>query len=177
MGESEVNCRAAAEQLAAEIAERLLARGETVAVAECTAGGLIAHVLSNIPGCSRWFLGSVVPYHRTAKIVLLGVPADLLAREGSVSAATVAALAQGVRERMGATWGVAESGIAGPQTGRRSSKPAGETYVAVVGGQPGAPVVQRTQHVAGPDRGRIANKWAFAVATLELLAEVLRAER
>jgi nicotinamide-nucleotide amidase len=176
MPEDEAGLAERAARLAEEIAERLLARGETVAIAECTAGGLIAHTLSNIPGSSRWFLGSIVPYHRRPKIEMLGVPADLLAQEGSVSAAVVEALARGVRERMGATWGLAESGTAGPQTGRRSAKPAGETYVAVVGGPTGALVVQ-SRHMQGPDRGRVANKWAFAVAALELLTEVLQAER
>lgn len=161
-----------ARSLAKRIAERLLARGETLAVAEATAGGLVTHVLTNVPGSSRWFLGGVVPYHRAAKEQLAGVPGDLLDREGSVSGAVAQALAAGISRRLGATWGLGETGTAGPQTGRRSAKPAGETWIAVVGGSAGPPTAL-TRHVPGPDLGRVANKWAFAVAALELLAEAL----
>lgn len=161
-----------ANALAERIAERLLARGETVAVAEATAGGLVTHVLTNVPGSSRWFLGGVVPYHRAAKEHLADVAGDLLDREGSVSEAVAQALADGLRHRLGATWGLGETGTAGPQTGRRSAKPAGETWVAVAGGSAGPPAAF-TRHVQGPDLGRVANKWAFAVAALELLAEAL----
>lgn len=161
-----------ARALAGRIAERLLARGETLAVAEATAGGLISHALTSIPGSSRWFRGSIVPYHRIAKVQLASVPSDLLDREGSVSGAVAQALADGLRRRLGATWGLGETGTAGPQTGRRSLKPAGETWIAVVGGAADPPV-RLTRHVQGPDLGRVANAWTFALAALELLAEAL----
>lgn len=164
-----------ARALAEEIAALLTARGETLAVAECTSGGLIADLLTDVPGCSRWFIGSVVPYGGIAKERLLDLRPDLLAREGSVSEAVALALADGARRRLETTWGLGETGIAGPQASRRSTKAVGESCVAVAGGTPAGPVAV-FRAVRCPDRGRRANKCCFAVAALELLVETLRTE-
>lgn len=92
----------------------LLARGETVAAAESLTAGLFCSTLATVPGASATLRGGVVVYATDLKTALAGVPADLLAAHGPVSPETAVALADGVRERCGATWGVALTGVAGP---------------------------------------------------------------
>ena len=154
--------------LAPRIAVALTARGQTVAVAEASAGGRLSAALTVVPGSSAWFLGAAIVYSASAKEVLLGVSAADLAATGAVDAAAALLLARAVRDRLQAAWGVAETGVAGPQGGRRSRKPAGLAYVAVVG-PPGEAVREiRT----GRDE-REANQRSFAEGALALLAEVL----
>jgi PncC family amidohydrolase len=119
--------------LARAIAAALLARGARVAVAETTAGGLISARLLSVPGASAWFERGVVCYSARAKEETAGVPADILRSSGAVSVAAVTAMAEGLRERASVDYALAESGIAGPQAGRRSTKPAGSVVVAVAG--------------------------------------------
>jgi nicotinamide-nucleotide amidase len=153
---------------ARRIAAALTERGQTVAVAEASAGGRLSAALTAVPGSSAWFLGGAIVYSAAAKELLLGVGATDLAASGAVDPAAALLLARAVRDRLGATWGVAETGVAGPQGGRRSRKPAGLAYVAVVG-PPGEPVREvRT----GRDE-REANQQAFAFEALALLGEVL----
>jgi nicotinamide-nucleotide amidase len=110
---------------------RLLgARGATIAVAESCTGGLVAERMTRVPGSSAWFLGGAVAYSNQAKTSLVGVPADLLAREGAVSEATATALARGARDRFGASWGIGITGIAGPDGGT-PTKPVGTVHIAV----------------------------------------------
>lgn len=145
----------------------LLRRGERVALAETSTGGLIGAVLARQPDAERWFAGSIVAYAQSVQTGLLGLPPDLIAAAGIVSPDVSRYLAAAVAERFGVTWGVAETGIAGPQTGRRSAKPAGLAYLAVHGGN------QREREMrTGHDR-RVANKAAFAGAALELLRACL----
>lgn len=92
----------------------LLARGETVAAAESLTAGLFCASLSSVPGASATLRGGVVVYATDLKSSLAGVPADQLAATGPVSAETAAALAEGVRTRCAATWGVGLTGVAGP---------------------------------------------------------------
>jgi nicotinamide-nucleotide amidase len=92
----------------------LLGRGETVAAAESLTAGLFCATLATVPGASATLRGGVVVYATELKSVLAGVPADLLAAHGPVSPETAGALADGVRERCGATWGVGLTGVAGP---------------------------------------------------------------
>ena len=149
------------------IAQALDARGETLAVAETAAGGLISARLLAIPGASRWFLGGAVAYSAGAKAAWLGLSPEDLAGSGVVSAESAAAMARAARERLGATWGLAEAGIAGPQTGRRSTKPAGLVYVAVSG------LIDGVEEVRTGLEDRAGNQQAFAAAALRLLARVL----
>jgi nicotinamide-nucleotide amidase len=121
------------DELAQRIAGSLLARGARVAVAETTAGGLISARLLSVPGASSWFERGVVCYSGDAKQQATGVGADLLREHGAVSAETVTAMAEGLRSAAGVEFALAESGIAGPQNGRRSSKPAGSVVIAVAG--------------------------------------------
>ena len=154
--------------LATQIAALLIERGETVAVAETAAGGLISGALTAVPGASAWFLGGVVPYATHAKARWLGLQTDELAGAGVVSEPAAARMAAAVRLALGATWGLAETGIAGPQTGRRSTKPAGLVYFAIDG-----PVCEAREHTTGlPGRGE--NQAAFTEQALTLLLESLR---
>ena len=122
----------ASETLADCVARRLSARGETVAVAESCTGGLLGGALSAIPGSSAWFLGGVTSYSNEIKVASLGVDADVIEREGAVSEPVARAMAAGVRQRMGADWGVGITGIAGPGGGSEE-KPVGLVHVAMEG--------------------------------------------
>ena len=92
----------------------LLARGETVAAAESLTAGLFCATLASVPGASRTLRGGAVVYATDLKTTLAGVPAGLLAEHGPVSEPTATALAEGIRDRCGATWGVGLTGVAGP---------------------------------------------------------------
>jgi PncC family amidohydrolase len=160
---------AAAREIAHRIATLLVERGETLAVAETAAGGLISAALVAEPGASAWFLGGAVVYSGAAKAGWLGLAPERFASQGVVSEAGARAMAEAVRRALGATWGLAEAGIAGPQTGRRSSKPPGLAYLAVAGPRPAA-----RQVLTGLDE-RTANQAAFADAALTLLEAALGA--
>lgn len=157
----------AGEQLVG-LAERLqaicLGRELTVAVAESCTGGLVADAITDIPGSSGYFLGGVVSYADTAKAALLGVPTEVLAAHGAVSAQVGRAMAEGVRERFSADLAAAVTGVAGPDGGSEA-KPVGLTYVAVAAAQG----VDVRRFVWNGDRS--ANKEASAAAVLEILVE------
>jgi len=104
----------------------------TVATAESCTGGLIAQRITDIPGSSRYFLGSVVAYANTVKEQVLGVPKDTLARYGAVSEETAVAMAQGVKKLLKTDLALAITGIAGPQGGTEA-KPVGLVYISLVG--------------------------------------------
>lgn len=117
----------------ADLHEALLARGETVAAAESLTAGLFCARLAEVPGASATLRGGVVVYATDLKTELAGVPADLLAEHGPVSRPTAAALAEGVRERCGATWGVGLTGVAGPAP--VDGHAAGRVYVGISDGR------------------------------------------
>ena len=117
--------------LAQSIAGSLLAREAKVAVVETTAGGLISARLLSVAGASRWYDRGVVAYTGTSKQDLVGIETETLREQGSVSIPAVEAMASTFRERSGVAYCIAESGMAGPQTGRRSAKPAGTSVIAV----------------------------------------------
>jgi nicotinamide-nucleotide amidase len=100
--------------LPARVHRALLDRGETVAAAESLTAGLFCATLASVPGASATLRGGAVVYATELKSVLAGVPAGLLAAHGPVSPETAAALAEGIRERCGSTWGVGLTGVAGP---------------------------------------------------------------
>lgn len=109
----------------------LTGRGQTVAVAESLTGGLLAASLVEVPGASVVFRGGIVAYATDLKSALLGVPASLLERCGAVHADVAAAMAEGARRRLGATFGVATTGVAGPDPA--DGQPAGTVYIAASG--------------------------------------------
>jgi nicotinamide-nucleotide amidase len=119
----------AARELATEIIRLLTQAGQTVAAAESLTGGLVAAALTDVPGSSVAFRGGVVSYATDLKAQLLGVDAAMLARNGPVYAPVAVAMAEGVRGRLGATIGVATTGVAGP--GPQDGHPAGTVHVAV----------------------------------------------
>lgn len=119
--------------LARAIADRLLERGERVAVSETTAGGLCSARLLSVPGASGWFGGGLVPYIGVHRWEALGVDREIAREHGAVSPQWVTATAEGLLRATDAAWAVAESGIAGPQGSRRSPKPVGSVAIAVAG--------------------------------------------
>jgi len=152
-----------------------VARGESLAVAESATGGLILSLLTDVPGASAWLRGGLVPYTNETKRAILGVPAETLAAHGAVSAETALAMARGAARLFEATWAIGETGIAGPQTGRRSSKPAGLTYIAVAGARDIGEAIMRVERVLLEHPGdRVNVKRAFADAALALALRVLR---
>jgi nicotinamide-nucleotide amidase len=117
--------------LARQVIDMLTTRGQTIAAAESLTGGLVAAALTSVPGASVVVRGAVVAYATDLKAALLGVPADLLARNGPVDSGVAAAMAAGVRERLNATYGVSTTGVAGP--GPADGKPEGTVFIAVDG--------------------------------------------
>ena len=119
------------DQTLAEVAGEELARNKkTLAVAESCTGGVLAKLLTDIPGASRYFMYGWVVYSNQAKISELGVPADLIQRYGAVSEQVAQAMAQGARKKAGTDFAIATTGIAGP-TGGSEQKPVGLVYIAV----------------------------------------------
>jgi nicotinamide-nucleotide amidase len=123
--------------LESTVLERLRARGETLAVAESMSGGLLASRLTAIPGASAAFLGGAVAYSPAAKVALAGVDPVVIQAHGTVSEATTEALAAGIRTKLGATWGLAVTGNAGPSTDARGDvgqvNPVGTCILAIAG--------------------------------------------
>lgn len=114
-----------------EVVGRLLTdNGKTLGVAEACSGGLVGHRLTNVPGSSTYFRGSVVAYSDAAKAQLLGVQPQTLERHGAVSEAVVGEMASGVRERLASDIGIAMTGIAGPD-GATEDKPVGTACLAL----------------------------------------------
>lgn len=151
----------------AEIAKILIERGETVAVGESSAGGLVSASLLAVSGASKYFMGGGVIYTHRARKRLMKI--DFKDHPGvrSSSEPYASLLAGSVRELLSATWGLAETGAAGP-TGNSYGDDAGHTCVAVTG-----PVTDvRTLETASSDRE--ANMWAFTDEALELFIECLK---
>lgn len=113
------------------VGRELHKRGLVLAAAESCTGGLISHLLTNVPGSSQWFAGSVVAYADTAKIRILGLPGTMITAHGAVSREVVLAMARGVRDLLGTRAGIAVSGIAGPGGGS-PEKPVGTVWMAWV---------------------------------------------
>jgi nicotinamide-nucleotide amidase len=116
---------------AAAAVHRLVDRGETMATAESLTGGLVAATIVEIPGVSAVYRGGLVVYATELKHLLAGVPEELLADRGAVDPDVALALAEGARQRCAADWGLATTGVAGPEP--QDGKPVGLVYVAVAG--------------------------------------------
>lgn len=156
------------QEAAARVAALLAARGEKLAVAESSAGGLLSAPLLAVPGASAFFLGGAVIYTGTARQALLSIgPEDIEGMRPSTEP-YAALLARQVRQKLGADWGLAETGATGP-SGNRYGDAAGHACLAVSGSRG----LSRTLETASPDR--VANMEAFATAALELLEEALQA--
>jgi PncC family amidohydrolase len=151
--------------LAAEAVAALAAKGLTLATAEATTGGLIGHLLTEIPGSSHVFRGGVAPYGNSLKRAI-GIPASLLAEHGAVSREAAEALAIAVREWADTDIGLAETGIAGPG-GAEPDRPAGLFWIALAD----AGGVRSERFVFGGDRSE--NRRACAEAALRMLLDGL----
>jgi PncC family amidohydrolase len=157
------------DELAFNVGEMLVARGEKVAVSETTAGGLISARMLSVPGASRWFDGGIVPYAGAQRWEQLGLDREIAREHGAVSPQWVAATADGLKRALGPAWTVAESGIAGPQGSRRSPKPVGSVAIALSG--PNGTVTE--EHVFPGSRAEVMARISQRV--LELLTEQVRA--
>lgn len=155
------------EELAALVVARLTSRREKVALAESCTGGLLASLLTAVPGASAVLDLGVVAYANQVKTSLLGVDDGLLAAHGAVSEPVARALAEGVRRAAGATWGLGLTGIAGPGGGT-AEKPIGTVHLALAGPR-GTEAVARLYR---GDRDRVRRAAAFE--SLDLLLRALR---
>lgn len=141
-------------------------RGQTVATAESCTGGLLGSRITDVAGSSAYYMGGAVCYTAAAKRDLAGVDEALIREHGEVSEAVAVALAKGIRERFGTTWGVGITGIAGP-TGGTPQKPVGTVHIAVAG-----PDVHKHRHILwqGP---RVMVKWYSTQNALDLLRRMV----
>jgi nicotinamide-nucleotide amidase len=150
--------------LAEKLGHRLKTRGETVSIAESSAGGLISAALLAVPGASAYYLGGALIYTRQSRELLLGIPASALEGMRPATEDYALLLARTVRQKFGATWSIGETGATGP-TGNRYGDPAGHACIAVAG------PTERAITVETGLADRVANMRAFTRAALVLLAE------
>lgn len=153
---------------AARVIHLMAARGATLATAESLTGGRLAALATSTPGSSAVYVGGVVTYATALKVGLLGVPEDMVARYGVVSAECASAMAEGAVRVTGATYAMATTGVAGPD--RQEGKPVGTVYVAVAG-----PMGTRTAALSlSGSRGEIQDDTCREA--LALLVDVLHRE-
>jgi PncC family amidohydrolase len=152
--------------IAERIAPLLVARKQTIAVAESSTGGLISAALLAVPGASAYFKGSVVVYTRDARRILMDIPDDAMKGIRSASEAYARLLANHVRTRFSTDWGLSETGATGP-TGNRHGDAAGHSCMAVAGTET-AVITLETGSAE-----RLENMHAFAGTALELLLKEL----
>lgn len=148
--------------LAEQVAILLKQRRETVSVAESSSGGLIAAALLAVPGASAYFLGGAVVYTRKARELLMQLPREAVAGMRSASEPYALLLARTASQRLGASWGLAETGAAGP-TGNPYGDSAGHSCIAIAG------VAEEVMTLETGAADRLANMRAFAAAALQLL--------
>lgn len=152
----------------AEVLTALVRQRSTLAVAESLTGGLIGATITTVSGASKAFRGGVISYATDLKQALLGVPGDLLLREGAVHPEVAAAMAAGVARLCEATYGLAVTGVAGPEP--QDGRPVGTVYVAVSG--PHHEIHQRQLSLQG-SRERI--RIETMDQAIDLLASVVKA--
>ena len=155
-------------ELAQRVGDLSRSASKTIALGESCTGGLVGHLITEVPGASAYLRGGVVAYSDAAKASLLDVPPATLKEHGAVSAQVAIAMAGGARARFGADVGVAVTGISGP-SGGSAQKPVGLTYVAIADAS--GSEVRRFQWQGE----RSGNKIASARAVLDLLIERLGA--
>jgi len=153
--------------LGGAVGELLKRRKETLAVAESSAGGLINAALVAVPGASAYYLGGCIIYTAVGRSALLAISKEDMAGMRSASEPFARLLARRVREKLGATWGLSETGAAGP-TGNRYGDAAGHACIAVSG------PVEAVITVETRSADREANMWAFERRALELLQSCLQ---
>jgi PncC family amidohydrolase len=154
-------------ELGAAVGARLIERRQTLAVAESSAGGVINAALVAVPGASAYYVGGCVIYTAAGREALLGISAQDMAGMRSASEPFAQLLARRVREKLGTTWGVSETGASGPR-GNRYGDPAGHTCIAVSG------PLEAVITVETGSAAREENMWRFAQRALELLETCMR---
>jgi PncC family amidohydrolase len=154
-------------ELGAAVGARLIERRQTLAVAESSAGGVINAALVAVPGASAYYVGGCVIYTAAGREALLGISAQDMAGMRSASEPFAQLLARRVREKLGTTWGLSETGASGPR-GNRYGDPAGHACIAV-SGPLDAVITVETGSAA-----REENMWRFARRALELLETCMR---
>ena len=152
--------------IAEKIAEKLVARHQTIAIAESSTGGLISAALLAVPGASAYFLGSAVVYTRDARQILMDIPDEAMKGIRSASEPYAKLLASQIRQRFSTVWGLSETGATGP-TGNRYGDAAGHSCMAVAG--PATKVI--TLETGSNDRAD--NMQVFARTALNLLLQEL----
>ena len=155
--------------LAEKIAARLIERKEKIAIAEGSAGGLISAALLAVPGASAYYLGGAVIYTIVARKEIAGISNDEMKGIRAASEPYALMLARKIRDKHGATWGISETGAAGP-TGNRYGDPAGHSCTAIAG------LAEQAITLETGSADRVANMRAFAAAALELLQRHLLQE-
>lgn len=155
--------------LAAAVGALLKERGQTVAVAESAAGGLISAALVAVPGASAYYLGGGVIYTQASRRGVLHMPDEAYAGMRASTEPYALLNARTLRDHLGATWGLGETGASGP-TGNRYGDAAGHACIAVTG------PVERSLTVETRVADRAANMWMFTRAALELLEACLKAQ-
>ncbi len=153
--------------MAADVGALLKENGQTVAVAESSAGGIISAALLAVPGASAYFKGGGACYTGDAKQILMAVSDGAMGEARAATKAHALHLARAARERLRADWGIGETGAAGP-TGNRYGDPPGHTCIGVAG-----PSTERAIAISTGSENRGENMEAFARAALDLLAECL----
>ena len=154
-------------EMSSSLGELLKRTGQTLSVSESAGGGLISATLVAVPGASAYYVGGVVVYTRIAQRGLLQVPDQAMEGIRASSEAYAILNARTVRESLGTTWALSETGASGP-TGNRYGDSAGHSCIAVAG------PVERAITVETGDSDREANMWKFATAALELLEECVK---
>jgi nicotinamide-nucleotide amidase len=148
------------------VGELLSTRNETVGTGESCTGGYVSHLITSIPGSSSYYMGSVIPYSYDLKTMLLDIPEATLNQYGAVSEEVIRLMAEGVRKKLGVTWSLATSGIAGPG-GATPQKPVGTIWIACSG--PHGTKTRKLQL----NRDRIGNIEYTAFACLILLRKMM----
>lgn len=151
--------------LASVVGQLLRSAGQTLSVAESCTGGGLGHFLTSVSGSSDYFWGGIISYDNRVKVGLLGVDPETLADQGAVSAIVAEQMALGVRSRLGTTWALSITGVAGP-SGGSDTKPVGLVYIGMSG--PGNQTVSH-RYLFGTNRSRDFIRWLSACSALDLL--------
>jgi PncC family amidohydrolase len=152
--------------IAEQIAAKLIARRQTIAVAESSTGGLISAALLAVPGASAYFLGGAVVYTRDARRILMDIPDDAMKGIRSASEPYAKLLASQIRTRVATDWGLSETGATGP-TGNRYGDAAGHSCIGVAG------LEQYAMTLETGSTDRVANMQVFAATALNFLLQTL----
>ena len=155
------------DDMAASVGALLKERQHTIAVSESSCGGLISACLVAVPGASAYYVGGAVVYTRTGQASLLRVPDEAIANMRASTEAYALLNARTVREALGTTWALSETGASGP-TGNRYGDSAGHACIAVAG------PVERSMTLETGDADRGGNMWVFAKAALDMLEQCVR---